>query len=285
MMSSHIEIYQASNGAIEVRADLDSETIWASLDQIAKLFDRDKSGISRHIKNIFASEELEQSIVVAIFATTASDGKTYQVDYYNLDMIISIGYRVSSKKATKFRQWATGILRQYITSGYAIDSQKITHQRFKELEINVNGLKSDMQSIKSKIKDDGLEITQGIFYNGQVYDAYALINDIFKTAKDSIVLIDNYVDDTILTLFSKYPKLSFTIITQKLSKQFKLDSEKYNKQYKNLTLKISSCYHDRFLIIDGSKVYHIGASLKDLGKKVFAFSQIDRDMLKWVDDE
>lgn len=123
---NNIEIYQSENGQIEFKGDLQSETIWASLDQIAKLFNRDKSGISRHIKNIFNSEELEKDSVVAKIATTANDGKTYQVEYYNLDMILSIGYRVDSKEATVFRKWATSILKQYLLNGYAINEKKLS---------------------------------------------------------------------------------------------------------------------------------------------------------------
>ncbi len=284
-MMNKLEVYQAPNGAIEFKSDSENETIWASLEQIAKLFNRDKSGISRHIKNIFKSDELEKKAVVAIIATTANDGKIYQVEYYNLDIIISIGYRVDSKEATIFRKWATSILKKYLTAGYAIDSEKITHQRFKELETDVSNLKSDMQNIKSKVKDDKLATLQGVFYNGEIYDAYVLINNIFKSSHKSIVVIDNYVDDTVLTLFSKYPKLTYTIITQKPSKQLNLDIKKYNAQYHNLKLKTSNRYHDRFLIVDDNEVYHIGASLKDLGKKVFAFSKIDKEMLRWEDDE
>jgi len=123
---NNIEIYQASNGEIEFKGDLEHETIWASLEQIAKLFGRDKSGISRHIKNIFSSDELEKDSVVAKIATTANDGKTYQVDFYNLDMILSIGYRVDSKEATVFRKWATSILKKYLLDGYALNEKKLT---------------------------------------------------------------------------------------------------------------------------------------------------------------
>jgi len=123
---NNIEIYQASNGEIEFKGDLEHETVWASLEQIAKLFGRDKSGISRHIKNIFSSDELEKDSVVAKIATTANDGKTYQVDFYNLDMILSIGYRVDSKEATVFRKWATSILKKYLLDGYALNEKKLT---------------------------------------------------------------------------------------------------------------------------------------------------------------
>jgi len=277
-----IEIYQAENGEIEFRGDVKNETIWANLNQLAKLFNRDKSVISRHIKNIFNSGELEKNSVVAKIATTAKDGKTYQVEYFNLDMILSIGYRVDSKEATQFRIWASKILKEYITDGYAINSQKITVDRFLHLEESVSSLEQEVKGLKED--KEQIRLTQGVFYNGQIFDAYVLINDILKLAEREVVLIDNYIDDSVLTLFSKYPELHYTIITKSTSKQLTLDIKKYNAQYNNLTIQKSNRYHDRFLLLDGVRAYHIGASLKDLGKKVFAFSQIDREILR-LDDE
>ena len=276
-----LEIYQAENGEIEFRSDIKNETIWTNLNQLAKLFNRDKSVISRHIKNIFNSSELEKNSVVAKIATTAKDGKTYQVEYFNLDMILSIGYRVDSKEATQFRKWATKILKEYITNGYAINSQKITVDRFLHLEESVNSLKQEVKSLKED--KNQIQLTQGVFYNGQIYDAYVLINDIFRLAEHEVVLIDNYIDDSVLTLFSKFPELHYTVITKSTSKQLTLDIKRYNAQYNNLTIQKSNRYHDRFLLLDGVRAYHIGASLKDLGKKVFAFSEIDREMLR-LDD-
>ena len=144
-MENKIELYQASNGQIEFKSDSKHETIWASLDQIAKLFGRDKSGISRHIKNIFGSGELDEDSVVAKIATTASDGKTYQVEYFNLDMILSIGYRVDSKEATSFRKWATSILKKYLTDGYAINETKIT-----QTKTILNNLKQTIEFLTTK---------------------------------------------------------------------------------------------------------------------------------------
>ena len=152
-MNHKIEIFQSSNGMIEFNTDIENETIWASLDQIAKLFSRDKSGISRHIKNIFKSEELDENSVVAKIATTASDGKTYQVDYYNLDMIISIGYRVDSKEATQFRKWATSILRAYLTQGYAINESKIS-----QTKSILNNLKETINFLTTKDVGEEKEI-------------------------------------------------------------------------------------------------------------------------------
>jgi hypothetical protein len=197
------------------------------------------------------------------------------IKHYNLDAIISVGYRVSSLKATKFRQWATSVLKNYIQNGYAINTHKITEQR-------LNILENDMQIIKSRIKNNALEIKHGIFFNGQIFDAYLLLSDLIKSAKASIILIDNYIDESILTLFSKNQNLQYTLFTQTISKQLQLDIEKYNKQYNNLEVKITKNFHDRFLICDET-VYHFGASFKDFGNKVFAVNKMNisvNDLLK-----
>ena len=165
-------------------------------------------------------------------------------------------------------------------NGYVINNERITHQRFKELEIDVNILKRKIDAIDNTESSKKLDLEQGIFYDGQIFDAYIFINDILKVANHNILLIDNYIDDSVLTLFSKYKHLKYIIITKSTSKQLKLDISKYNQQYNNLNIKISSNFHDRFLIIDNIKAYHIGASLKDLGKKIFAFNKIDINLLE-----
>ena len=212
-----------NDGELELKVSVEQESVWLNRNQIAKLFDRDVKTIGKHINNIFIEGELIKFSVVANFATTASDGKIYDVEYYNLDVIISVGYRVKSQKGVRFRQWATSILKNYIQNGYAINHHKITEQRLFELE-------NDMKIIKSKIKDNSLEFIQNIFYDGQIYDAYSFINDLLK-----------------------------------------LDFEKYQ----NIELKEFKNSHDRFLILDKKEIYHLGASLKDLGKKWFAFSKFD----------
>ena len=177
---------------------------------------------------------------------------------------------MKSQKGVRFRQWATTVLKNYIQNCYVINHHKITEQRLFELE-------NDMRIIKSKIKDNSLEFIQNIFYDGQIYDAYSFINDILKLAKKEVVLIDNYIDETVFTLFSKYPNIKIKIYTANITKQLKLDFEKYSKQYKNIELLEFKNSHDRFLIIDKKEVYHLGASLKDLGKKWFAFSKFEID--------
>ena len=267
-----------SDGEIELNVSINNETTWINRNQISQLLDRDIKTIGKHINNIFKDKELDKNSVVANFATVQNEGGrdvTRDIEYYNLDVVISVGYRVKSQRGVKFRQWATSVLKKYIDNGYTLNSYKITNQRFKELESDVNVLKQQMTNISNKIEDKTLKPKQGIFYNGQVFDAHNFISDIIRDAKSSIKLIDNYVDDSVLTLFSKNQNIDITIYTKTISKQLRLDLDKYNAQYKNITIKNFKDSHDRFMIVDNVDVYHIGASLKDLGKKWFAFSLFD----------
>ena len=273
-----------SDGEIEIEASVESETIWLTQKQIVALFEKNQSVISRHINNIFKDGELDDKSNMQKMHIANSDKP---VNFYSLDIILAIGYRTNSKKAIEFRKWATKVLKEYIVNGYAINSEKITIDRFLHLENDMNNLKQKVNNINNLIDSNKLEIKQGIFYNGQIYDAYAFTNDLLKSAKKDIVLVDNYIDDTVLTLFSKYEKLHFTIVSKSINKQSKLDISKYNQQYNNLTIKTSNNFHDRFLLIDNKESYHLGASLKDLGKKVFGFSKMDInsfDMIKKLEE-
>jgi len=275
---SNMVVY--NDGEIELKVSVDEETVWLNRNQISDLFERDVKTIGKHINNILNEGELERNSTIAKFATVQIEGGREvkrDVEFYNLDMILSLGYRVNSKKATKFRQWATSVLKHYIQNGYAINAHKITEQRLSTLE-------NDVATIKSHIKNNTLEFKQGIFFNGQIFDAYALLSNLISSAKSSIVLIDNYIDASILTLFSKNPHVTCTLYTSNISKQLELDIQKYTKQYGNLSVKMTKNFHDRFLICDET-VYHFGASLKDLGNKVFAVNQMHisaNDILKKV---
>jgi hypothetical protein len=280
MDKSNIVIY--NDGELELDVSVENETVWLNRNQISELFGRDVKTIGKHIGNVFSDGELERFSTVAKFATVQNEGGrevTREIEYYNLDVIISVGYRVKSQKGVKFRQWATSILKSYIQNGYAINSEKITNDRFVSLENEVVLLKSKVEYISNGLENTMLKPKQGILFDGQMYDAYAFVNDLLKSAKSEVVLVDNYIDDTVFTLFSKYQNLKIQIYTKSINKQLRLDFQKYSSQYKNIELKEFKKAHDRFLILDGSEVYHIGASLKDLGKKWFAFSRFEMDAL------
>lgn len=255
------------DGEIELKVSIESESVWLSTEEIALIFNVKRPAIVKHIGNIYKDEELEQNSTCSILEQVAKDGKVRKINFYNLDMIISVGYRVNSKKATKFRQWATNILKSYIENGFTINTHKITEQRLTLIE-------NDLTKIKSLIKKNTLEIKQGIFYNGEIFDAYIFASNLIKSAKTTIILIDNYIDDSVLTLLTKNKNISATIYTQFVTKQIQLDIQKYQKQYKGLKIKVTNKFHDRFLIID-NEVYHFGASIKDLGNKSFAFSKMN----------
>jgi prophage antirepressor-like protein len=265
-----------NEGELEINVSVENETIWLSAENIAMLFNVNRPAIVKHIGNIYKDDELSENSTCSILEQVAKDGKKRKINFYNLDMIISIGYRVNSKKATKFRQWATSILKNYIQNGYVINEHKIN-------ELRLSSLENDVANIKSHIKNSSLELKQGIFFNNEIFDAYVFISDLIKSATESIILIDNYIDESILTLFSKNQNIKIQIFTSTISKQLQLDINKYNQQYSNLEVKITKNFHDRFMILDIIDVYHIGASLKDLGNKIFAFSKISidcKDILK-----
>ena len=270
-----IVIYK--DGSVALEATVNDDTVWLSQKQLCDLYQRDKSVISRHIRNIFKEKELELKAVVAKNATTANDGKTYMVDYYNLDMILSLGYRINSKRATQFRKWATSVLKQHLLKGYTLDQKRLDVLEEKQLLTD-----KKLNKVMQAIDDKSLKPKQGIFYEGEVFDAYSFVASLIKSAKVSIVLIDNYVDESVLTLFSKNPSAEVTIYTKNISKQLKLDLKKYNTQYRPISIKIFKESHDRFLILDGKEVYHFGASLKDLGKKWFAFSRFEMEALEML---
>jgi len=274
-MKNEIVIYQPDEISARIDVRIEDETVWLTQAQIVKLFDSSKANISEHLKNIFQSGELDENSTVRIFRTVRKEGNrtvTRELIHYNLDMIISIGYRVNSIRGTQFRIWANKVLKDYLLKGYAINN------RMNRIEDNVEQLTIKVNEIDLQLKTS-LPPNQGLFYDGQIFDAYIFINSLLKNAKENVILIDNYIDETVLALFSKYPKLNFTVITGKISKQLQLDIDKYNKQYNNLKIKTSKKYHDRFLIID-KQTYHIGASLKDLGKKIFAFSKLEINILE-----
>ena len=267
---SNLVIY--SDGELELKISVTDETIWLTQAQLSDIFEKDQSVISRHINNIFKDNEVDEKSNMQKMHIANSDKP---VSFYSLDIVLAVGYRTNSSKAIKFRQWATSVLKNYIQNGYVINSDKITNDRFVSLENELILLKSKVENISNSLENKTLKPKQGIYYNGQIFDAYDFINDLFKIALDEIILIDNYIDETVFTLFSKYPNIKIKIYTKIISKQLKLDLQKYKTQYQNIELLEFKNSHDRFLILDKKEIYHIGASLKDLGKKWFAFSKFD----------
>ena len=273
---SNIIVY--NDGELELKVSVENETIWLTQKQLGELFNVESHNITYHIKNIYKQKELIKNPTTRKIRVVQKEGNREverDIDHYNLDMIISIGYRVNSITATKFRQWATSILKNYIQNGYVINGEKITNERFLFLENEVINLKSKVENISNSLENNSLKSKQGIFYDGQIFDAYVFVNDLLKLAINEIILIDNYIDETVFTIFSKYPNIKIKIYTANISKQLKLDFQKYQTQYNNIEIIEFKNSHDRFLILDKKEIYHLGASLKDLGKKWFAFSKFD----------
>lgn len=259
---NEIILYQPEDTfKLEVR--LEDETVWLNRQQIAILFDRDIKTIGKHIKNAL-EEELSGTSVVAKFATTASDGKVYQTEHYSLDLILSVGYRVKSRRGIEFRRWSNQVLKEYLLKGYSINN------RMERLEKRVTETEEKIDFFVRT----ALPPVEGIFFEGQIFDAYVFATNLIKSAKETITLIDNYIDENTLMILSKRNKgVRAMIYTAKRSKSLLLDLEKHNAEYPPISIEEYKQSHDRFLIID-SEVYHIGASLKDLGKKWFAFSRL-----------
>lgn len=264
--SSEIILYQPDNNiSLEVR--LDEETVWLDRQQLADLFDRDVKTIGKHINNALR-EELNGMATVAKFAIVQNEGGRMvnrTKEFYNLDMVLSVGYRVKSDRGVKYRQWANRVLKDYLLKGYAVNN------RIERLEQRVSKTEEKIDFFVRT----SLPPVEGIFFDGQIFDAYTFVSDLIRSAKKNIVLFDNYVDDTVLTMLDKRKaKVSATIYTQKVKQQLSLDLAKHNAQYQPIDVKQYDKVHDRYLCIDNT-VYHIGASLKDLGKRWFSFNKME----------
>ena len=263
-----IVMYQPDE-TVKLEVRLDNETVWLTQQQMAELFDKDRTVIGRHIRNIYAEQELEQNITCAKFAHKGSDGdQLYEYTVYNLDVIISVGYRVKSARGIKFRQWANKILKDYLLKGYAADS------RYMSLEQKITEQGRQISDLQKKVDffiRTSLPPVEGVFYDGQIFDAYLLIVKLIQQAKQSIVLIDNYVDETVLAMLGKRTQGTIaTIYTKQITPDLQLAINRFNSQYPPIAVHLCRNAHDRFLIIDDT-VYLFGASIKDAGKKLFAF--------------
>ena len=274
---NQIVVYQTADNQTQIDVHMENETVWLTQAQMAELFQKDRTVISRHIRNVFNEGELEEQSTCAKFAHMGNDGlQQYETVMYNLDVIISVGYRVKSQRGTAFRIWATKVLKDYMLKGYAINQRLLAMEEHMDKRIGriENTLASHQEKIDFFVRTN-LPPHQGIFYDGQIFDAYTFINDRIREATTRIILIDNYIDDSVLTILSKRAdKVAATIYTNHISRQLSLDLQKHNAQYPPIEVTAFDRSHDRFLCIDET-VYHLGASIKDLGKKWFAFNRME----------
>ena len=271
---NEIILYQPDE-TLKLDVRVENETVWLTQAQMAELFDTTRNNITLHIRNIFKEGELVEDSVGKESLLTAADGKRYKTKFYNLDVIISVGYRVKSLRGTQFRQWALRVLKDYMLRGYSVN------QRLMAMEDRVDRRLSEhdrrLQQLDEKVDfivKASITPREGIFFDGQIFDAYTLMADLIRGAKQRIALIDNYVDDTVLKQLDKRVSGVAATIYTPSNRTIRQDVEAHNRQYAPIKLHDYRKAHDRFLIIDET-VYHIGASLKDLGKKLFAFTRMD----------
>lgn len=272
--SDEIILYQPDD-AVKIEVRVDEETVWLTQQQMTMLFETTKQNVSLHINNIFKEEELSPVSTVKEYLTVQREGnrtiKRIQ-KYYNLDVIISVGYRVKSRRGTQFRIWANQILKDYLLKGYAINQRLMNIES--QLKSHQNILVEHSEKIDFFVRTS-LPPVEGIFFDGQIFDAYKFASDLIRSAKKRIILIDNYVDDTVLQMLDKrLDNVAASIYTKEIKANLKLDVQKHNAQYRPIDIQQFANSHDRFLLVD-NEVYHIGASLKDLGKRWFAFCKME----------
>ena len=268
--SNEIILYQPDD-AVKIEVRVDDETVWLTQQQMADLFGTQRQAITKHLKNIYDSAELDRASTSSILELLQKEGLRMvkrKVEFFNLDVIISVGYRVNTKRGIQFRQWANRVLKEYLLRGYSIN------QRFERLERRVAETENKIEFFVHT----SLPPVEGVFFDGKIFDAYKFASDLIRSAKKRIILIDNYVDDTVLQMLDKrQDNVVASIYTKEINAKLKLDVQKHNAQYRPIDIHQFADSHDRFLLIDDN-VYLIGASLKDLGKKMFAFSKITFDI-------
>jgi hypothetical protein len=272
-----IVMYQPDE-TIKLEVRIEKDSVWLNRMQMALLFGRDVKTIGKHINNALR-EELSNIATVAKFAIVQNEGGRLvnrNVDFYNLDMVLSVGYRVKSEQGIKYRRWSNEILKQYLLRGYAVN------QRISALENKV----ADLTKQVDFFVRTSLPPVEGVFYDGQIFDAYLQITNLIKQAKRSIILVDNYIDESTLLMLSKRSAgVRATIYTRQLTSQQQLDLSRHNSQYPPINIMVCRHNHDRFLIIDDVP-YLFGASIKDAGKKLFAFIKMQEtaatDILNFI---
>lgn len=272
---NEIILYQPdSTLSLDVRVE--NETVWLTQAQMTVLFQTTRNNITLHIRNIFKEGELEETSVCKESLLTAADGKRYKTKFYSLDVIISVGYRVKSIRGTQFRIWANKILKEHLLRGYSVNQRLLYMEN--RIDRRLSEHDNQIKELSGKVDfflKTSLPPREGILFDGQIFDAYVFVCDLIRRACKRVILIDNYIDETVLALLDKRGRgVLATIYTKRIDNNLRLDIERYNDQYAPINVRTAPNIHDRFLIIDDT-LYHIGASIKDLGKKLFAFSQME----------
>lgn len=277
--------FQDDDFELDVNVSPEEDTVWLTKDEISLLFDRDRTVISRHIRNIFQENELDKNRVCAKNAQVQIEGSRQIkriVEFYNLDVIISIGYRVKSKRGIIFRRWATNVLKQYLIKGYALDSSRvlISKENYIQLENDVSKLKEDVQDIKEKMFIE--PVKERLFYDGDFYDAYEFIDSLIKQAIRKVIIIDPYFDINGLSFLKKTSNIERIIYVSSKAKIFEEDIKTFKEQYGDISIIRNDQFHDRFIILDDETCYSVGTSLNSLGKRVFAIFRHSEDITKML---
>ncbi len=264
---------------LDVNVSPEEETVWLTKEQISLLFNRNRTVISRHINNIYKDGELLKESSCAKNAHEVS-GQTHYTDFYNLDIIISVGYRVKSQRGILFRKWATNVLKHYLLKGYALDDNRVLVSRdnIVKLETDVQKIKEEIKDIKEKVFIE--PIKERLFYNGEYFDAHEFVSVLIKRAKEEVIVIDPYFDIDGLSLLKSINRNVRRIVCgSSKSKLFESDLETFIKQYGEITIMKNDLFHDRFLIIDGKECYSLGTSFNYIGKRVFAVIKIEDECI------
>ncbi len=280
------ETVKFNNDSVEIDVTVSplEDTVWLSQEQMALLFNVNVPAVNKHIKNIISENELDEGSTVSKMEIVRYEGNRRvkrNINIYNLDMIISVGYRVNSVEGIKFRRWANKVLKEYLLKGYIINEERslVTNENYVRLINKVESLDERVNNIEKEYKPKEFKNTQ-LFFDGEFYDAYTLIQSLFESANKEIIIIDNYVDRTILDrLVVKKSGVQILIYTSINSRLLSRDIDAFNNQYGGLDVRYTANVHDRYIIIDQNKLYHLGHSIKDLGKKIFSISESDNNLI------